>query len=91
LNKFAKDSGKLKRFCNPPWGVDFKVSLAIFISTSLKAMRARLGSEHDGLTHVLFGLTIHSGTSRSKSSLGRKSTWGRSIRQIQHKSVNIDF
>jgi diketogulonate reductase-like aldo/keto reductase len=27
LNKFAKDSGKLKRFCNPPWGVDFKVSL----------------------------------------------------------------
>jgi glycerol 2-dehydrogenase (NADP+) len=24
LNKFAKDSGKLKRFCNPPWGVDFK-------------------------------------------------------------------
>lgn len=26
LNKFAKDNGKLKRFCNPPWGVDLKVS-----------------------------------------------------------------
>lgn len=25
LNSFAKESGTLKRFCNPPWGVDLKV------------------------------------------------------------------
>lgn len=24
LNNFAKDAGKLKRFCTPPWGVDLK-------------------------------------------------------------------
>ena len=53
MNKFAKDSGKLKRFCNPPWGVDFKVRRRVRLVGSGGKQRER-GMER--LMHLCFSL-----------------------------------
>jgi hypothetical protein len=68
LNRFAKDSGKLKRFCNPPWGVDFKVSC-----------RGKRVWGEEWLIICLAWVGFDSGTSRSE---GKQTTTYSVIRPV---------